>query len=73
MKYRPLALGIDNFEKIINQGYYYVDKSMLIKQLLDRKSEVTLFTGLNNLKIVSIENKTYGVGLFKKTCRVRKG
>lgn len=41
---KPLPIGIDNFEKIITEGYYYMDKTMLIKELLDLKGEVNLFT-----------------------------
>lgn len=41
---QPLAIGVDDFEKIITKGYYYVDKSLLIKELLDKKGEVNLFT-----------------------------
>ena len=41
---KPLPIGIDNFEKIIKDGYYYVDKTMLIRELLELKGEVNLFT-----------------------------
>ena len=41
---KALPIGVDNFEKIRNEGYYYVDKTMLIKELLDLKGEVNLFT-----------------------------
>ena len=41
---QPLPIGIDNFEKLISEGYYYVDKSLLIRELLDLKGEVNLFT-----------------------------
>ena len=44
MIYQPLPIGIDDFEKLIANGYYYVDKTLLIKDLLDRKGEVNLFT-----------------------------
>ena len=44
MTWKPLPIGIDNFEKIINGGYLYVDKTLLIKELLDMKGEVNLFT-----------------------------
>ena len=41
---RPLPIGVDNFEKMIKEGYYYIDKTMLIKELLDLKGEENLFT-----------------------------
>jgi len=44
MEFKPFPIGVDNFEKIINQGYYYVDKTLLIKELIDKKSEVNVFT-----------------------------
>lgn len=42
--YKPLPIGVDDFEKLITNGYYYVDKTWLIKELLDMKGEVNLFT-----------------------------
>ena len=44
MDFRPLPIGIDNFKKIIDGNYYFIDKTWLIKELLDKKSAVTLFT-----------------------------
>ena len=41
---KALPIGVDNFEKVINEEYCYVDKTMLIKELLDLKGEVNLFT-----------------------------
>ncbi len=41
---KPLPIGVDNFAKVIKEGYYYVDKTLLIKELLDLKGEVNLFT-----------------------------
>lgn len=41
---KPLPIGIDDFEKVICGGYYYVDKTNFIKELLDMKGEVNLFT-----------------------------
>lgn len=43
MQYKPLPIGIDNFEMIMTKGYYYVDKTLLIKDLLDKTGAVTLF------------------------------
>ena len=44
MTYRPLPIGIDDFKEIIEKEYYYVDKTELIKELLDKKGKVNLFT-----------------------------
>ncbi|HPF30313.1 MAG TPA: AAA family ATPase, partial [Lachnospiraceae bacterium] len=44
MEFRPLPIGVDDFENMITKGYYYVDKTWLIKELLDKKGEVNLFT-----------------------------
>jgi len=41
---KPLAIGIDDFKKMIEGEYYFVDKSPFIKELLDNKGEVNLFT-----------------------------
>ncbi len=40
---KPLPIGVDNFEKLIKDGYCYIDKTMFIKELLDLKGEVNLF------------------------------
>ena len=39
-----LPIGIENFEKLRTEGFYYVDKTGLIKELLDNWGEVNLFT-----------------------------
>lgn len=39
-----LPVGIEYFEKIRREGFYYVDKTGLIKELLDNNGEVNLFT-----------------------------
>lgn len=39
-----LPLGTSDFAKIIDDKFYYTDKSLFIKDFLDSKSEVTLFT-----------------------------
>jgi len=44
MEFKPFPTGVDNFEKMINQGYYYVDKTLFIKELIDKKIEVSVFT-----------------------------
>lgn len=39
-----LPIGIDDFEKLRKNGFYYIDKTGLIKDLLDNWGEVNLFT-----------------------------
>lgn len=39
-----LPVGIDNFEEIRKLGFYYIDKTKLIEQLLDNWGKVNLFT-----------------------------
>lgn len=38
-----LPIGIDDFKKLRQEGFYYVDKTALIEQLLNNWSEVNLF------------------------------
>lgn len=44
MRQKPLSIGTDDFKKLVGDGCYYVDKTLLIKEILDRKSEAALFT-----------------------------
>ena len=44
MTNKPLPIGVDDFEKVICNHYYFVDKTLLIKELLDKKGDVNLFT-----------------------------
>ena len=41
---KPLAIGTEDFEKLRRRGYYYVDKTGLIADLLRGSGEVNLFT-----------------------------
>ena len=42
--FQKLPVGIENFEKIRRDDFYYVDKTGLIEQLLNNWGEVNLFT-----------------------------
>lgn len=44
MNYKKLPIGIDGFEKIRTNDFYYVDKTMFIAELLQNWGEVNLFT-----------------------------
>ena len=41
---KPLPIGVDNFADVIKTGYYYIDKTIFIKELLDLRGKVNLFT-----------------------------
>ena len=44
MESRKLPVGIENFEEIRTEGFYYVDKTGLIRDLLNNWGKVNLFT-----------------------------
>ena len=44
METRKLPVGIENFPEIRSEGFYYVDKTRLIKDLLEDWGKVNLFT-----------------------------
>ncbi len=35
MGYRPLPIGVDNFEDMRRNRYYYLDKTWMLKELWD--------------------------------------
>ncbi len=41
---KPLPVGQSFFDRVIKDGFYYVDKTLFIKDILDRKGAVTLCT-----------------------------
>ena len=42
--HKPLPIGVEFFEEFKKNDYYYVDKTLFIKELLDKKGKVNLFT-----------------------------
>lgn len=44
MRKKKLPIGIENFEKLRSDNFYYIDKTGLIKDLLFNWGEVNLFT-----------------------------
>ena len=44
MDYKPVPVGVDNFEHLVTRGYYFIDKTWFMKELLDKKGSVNLFT-----------------------------
>ena len=41
---KALPLGVMDYHKLISNNYYIVDKTLMIKDFLERKSTVTLIT-----------------------------
>lgn len=41
---KKLSIGIENYKKMIQKDYYYIDKTFLVKEILEKGSEVNLFT-----------------------------
>ncbi|MCL2072813.1 MAG: ATP-binding protein [Marinilabiliaceae bacterium] len=41
---KPILTGAESFEKIIEGNYFYIDKTLFIKELLENKGDVTLIT-----------------------------
>ena len=54
-----LPVGIENFEEIRKSGFYYVDKTKLIEQLLQNWGKVNLFTRPRRF------GKTLNMSMFK--------
>lgn len=44
MAVKKLPIGIENFEKLCTEDFYYIDKTGLIRELLNNWGEVNLFT-----------------------------
>ncbi len=42
--YKPIPIGIEDFKRLVDNGYYFVDKTIMIKKLIDNGNAVTLFT-----------------------------
>ncbi len=41
---KPIPIGVEFYKQMISEEYYYIDKTLLIRDLLVQKNTVTLFT-----------------------------
>ena len=41
---KRIPIGVDDFKEIRDEGYYFVDKSELISDILSERNKVYLFT-----------------------------
>ena len=44
MNQKDISIGIESYKEIVDRPYYYVDKTLLIKDLLDNGTLVSCFT-----------------------------
>ena len=44
MEIRPLPIGIEDFKRLIDDEYYFVDKTLMIKELIESYTTIGLFT-----------------------------
>lgn len=52
---KRLPIGIENFEDMINEDYYYIDKTGLIKSIDCRKGLVNYLQDLEGSEIIKYE------------------
>ena len=43
-KLKKISIGVEDFKEIIDKDGYFVDKTLMIKKLIESRSKVTLFT-----------------------------
>ena len=43
-KRKKIAIGVEDFKEIIDKDGYFVDKTLMIKKLIESQTKVTLFT-----------------------------
>jgi len=41
---RPIPIGVEFYKQMIEDGYYYIDKTLLIRDIIEQGNTVTLFT-----------------------------
>ena len=44
MSMKKIPIGLKDYRKLKEENYYVVDQSLMIKEFMDRGSEVTLIT-----------------------------
>lgn len=41
---KPIPIGVESYKKIVDKNYYYVDKTLFIKEILDGGAQAILLT-----------------------------
>ena len=86
---RPIGIGISDFKKLVKKGYFYVDKTLLIDELVRTNGEVILIArprrfgktlNLSMLRYFYEKNEVSNAHLFEHTaiwkveqCRALQG
>ena len=63
---KKLPVGIEDFEEIRTEGFYYVDKTAMIRELLNRWGKVNLLTRPGGLPIGDRRRKGTVPGIYGK-------
>ncbi|MBR6599800.1 MAG: AAA family ATPase, partial [Oscillospiraceae bacterium] len=43
-KIKPIPVGIEDFKRLVDKGYNFIDKTLMIKDLLDNEDMISLIT-----------------------------
>jgi hypothetical protein len=42
--FKPIPIGVEDFKRMVDDGYYFVDKTLMIQDIIDHKGAVNLYT-----------------------------
>ena len=43
-KIKPIPVGVEDFKRLVDKGYNFIDKTLMIKDLLDNEDMISLIT-----------------------------
>ena len=71
---KKIPTGIKSFRKLREENYYFVDKTLMIKDFLERKSKVTLVTRPRRFgKTINMSMMSEFFGITKDSKKIFKG
>jgi hypothetical protein len=44
LNFKPIPIGVEDFKRMVDDGYYFVDKTLMIQDIIDHKGAVNLYT-----------------------------
>ena len=66
---KALPIGVDNFKKLVDADYYYVDKTLFIKELIDLWSKYMEELRTEGYRRIDC----YGISFYRKDCEIQFG